>query len=86
VADRTGLENRFTDSPTNSNSSTSGNSIKNLASCLAFLSQRSPELALLVQSWETLPDAVRAGIMAMVKASSGTQTGRRPGQESSGMR
>ncbi len=40
-----------------------------LASCLAFLSAKSPDLALLVQRWDTLPDALRAGILAMVKAS-----------------
>jgi predicted ATPase len=39
-----------------------------LASCLALLTQKSPDLALLVESWDQLPDAVRAGIVAMVKA------------------
>jgi hypothetical protein len=40
-----------------------------LASCLALLAQISPDLALLVQHWEALPEAVRAGIVAMMKAS-----------------
>jgi hypothetical protein len=39
-----------------------------LASCLALLTQQSPDLALLVEPWDQLPDAVRAGIVAMVKA------------------
>jgi len=33
---------------------------------LALLSRKSPELTLLVERWDRLPDAVRAGIMAMV--------------------
>ncbi len=40
-----------------------------LARCLALLTQKSPDLALLVESWDNLPEAVRAGIVAMVKAS-----------------
>jgi hypothetical protein len=39
-----------------------------LAFCLAHLTQKAPDLALLVESWDALPDAVRAGIVAMVKA------------------
>jgi hypothetical protein len=41
-----------------------------LASCLALLARKSPDLALLVERWDTLPEAVRAGIVAMVKAAS----------------
>jgi hypothetical protein len=44
-----------------------------LASCLAFLSQKSPDLALLLERWDALPEAVRAGIVAMVRA---TELGR----------
>jgi hypothetical protein len=40
-----------------------------LASCLALLAKKSPDLALLVERWDGLPEAVRAGIVAMVKAS-----------------
>jgi hypothetical protein len=36
---------------------------------LALLAQKSPDLALLVERWDALPEAVRAGIVAMVKAS-----------------
>jgi hypothetical protein len=39
-----------------------------LASCLAFLNRKSPDLAMLVERWDALPEAVRAGIVAMVKA------------------
>jgi hypothetical protein len=41
-----------------------------LASCLALLARKSPELALLAERWDGLAEAVRAGIVAMVKASS----------------
>ena len=37
-----------------------------LASCLALLSQKSPDLALVVKRWDDLPEPVRAGIGAMV--------------------
>src|SRR5436309_2995337 len=40
-----------------------------LASCLALLAQKSTDLALVVERWDALPQAVRAGIVAMVKAS-----------------
>jgi hypothetical protein len=35
---------------------------------LAHLARKSPELALLVERWDALPEVVRAGIVAMVKA------------------
>lgn len=49
-----------------------------LASCLALLTRNSPDLVLLVERWDGLPEAVRAGIVAMVKA---TSVGRRPNDE-----
>ena len=52
-------------------SSTSANDAERLAFCLALLSQKSTDLALLVERWEVLPDALRAGIVAMVKAATG---------------
>jgi hypothetical protein len=36
---------------------------------LALLARKSPGLALLVERWDALPEAIRAGIVAMVKAS-----------------
>jgi hypothetical protein len=35
---------------------------------LALLRQKSPDLALVVERWDSLPQAVKAGILAMVKA------------------
>ena len=43
-------------------------SLSDLSSCLALLRQNSPDLALVVERWDGLPEPVRAGIMAMVKA------------------
>jgi hypothetical protein len=34
---------------------------------LALLAKKSADLALLIERWETLPEALRAGIMAMVR-------------------
>jgi hypothetical protein len=39
-----------------------------LASCLALLVQKSPDLAVVVECWDSLSEPVRAGIVAMVKA------------------
>jgi hypothetical protein len=39
-----------------------------LTFCLALLVQELPDLALIVDTWATLPEAIRAGILAMVKA------------------
>jgi hypothetical protein len=35
---------------------------------LALLQEKSPDLALVMERWDSLPAAVRAGIMAMVRA------------------
>jgi hypothetical protein len=35
------------------------------------LEAESPDLALIIEAWPRLPEAVRAGILAMVKASAG---------------
>jgi hypothetical protein len=39
-----------------------------LASCLALFAEKDPDLALVLNAWPALPDALRAGIVAMVKA------------------
>jgi hypothetical protein len=39
-----------------------------VAFCVALLSQEHADLAALVASWERLPAAVKAGIVAMVHA------------------
>jgi len=50
---------------------TSENASRDLAFCLALLTRKSPDLALLVERWDALPEALRAGIMAMVKVAHG---------------
>jgi hypothetical protein len=64
----TGFEDQSTKSPTSYVDNTSGDADKDLAFCLALLGRKSPDLALVVERWESLPEAVRAGIAAMVKA------------------
>jgi hypothetical protein len=44
-----------------------------LAFCLAFLAEKSPDLAVLVERWDKLPAAVRAGIVAMVRTTEAAQ-------------
>jgi hypothetical protein len=39
-----------------------------LASCLALLAEKSPELACVVEAWPTLPDHIRKAIIALVEA------------------
>jgi hypothetical protein len=37
--------------------------------------QTDPDLALVIERWEALPDAIRAAILALVKAASGRGDG-----------
>jgi hypothetical protein len=37
---------------------------------LALFARKSPDLALIFENWESLPKAVQAGIVAMVRAAS----------------
>ena len=53
-------------SPAETGSSDNVNSV--LASCLAIIRETSPDLATIVAAWHTLPEAVRVGILAMVRA------------------
>jgi hypothetical protein len=39
-----------------------------LADCLALLHRQSPDLAAVIDAWPRLPDAIRQGIVAMVRA------------------
>jgi hypothetical protein len=39
-----------------------------LASCLALLRAKSPDLAELVEHWEVLPERIRAAMMALVRS------------------
>jgi hypothetical protein len=38
---------------------------------VALLARESPDLALVVERWPALPEAVRAGILALVRAGAG---------------
>ncbi len=38
-----------------------------LASCLAFISSKCPDLASVIDAWPELPEAIRAAILAMVQ-------------------
>jgi hypothetical protein len=40
--------------------------------------QSDPDLTLVIERWEALPDAIRAGIVAMVRAASPRSSNRRP--------
>ena len=46
-----------------------------LTDVLTELGGENPELACVVRNWASLPDAVRAGIVAMVEASGAVATG-----------
>jgi len=43
------------------------------ASCEAFLCGHRPDLAEVVDAWDKLPEAIRTGIMAMVRVSGGEE-------------
>jgi hypothetical protein len=52
----------------NANAITTFDAPKNaLAFCWALLEQESPDLALIVEAWGTLPPALKVGIVAMVR-------------------
>ena len=62
-----GLANRLESDVSDCNSTTYESVEENLAFYLALLSEKSPDLALIVDSWEALSEPVRAGIITMVK-------------------
>jgi len=39
-----------------------------VADCVAFLENEAPDLALVMRSWSAMPDALKAGIVAMARA------------------
>jgi hypothetical protein len=53
------------------NSSIPDNRQNVLSDCLALFSSADPRLAQLIEGWAELPEPVRAGIVAMVKAACG---------------
>ena len=50
------------------NKEVKGRSDADLSSCLSFLRRYQPDLAAVAEGWETLPAAMKAGILAMVRA------------------
>ncbi len=69
MADCTGLENRCAPVVSSCNSETSNNGESDWALCLALLARKAPDLALVIQRWSSLPEAVQTGILAMIRAS-----------------
>ena len=63
-----GLANRYPEHLTDNDATTCGSDAKNSADYLALLKRESPDLALLLERWDTLPEAIRTGIMAMIRA------------------
>ena len=63
-----GFAIRSSESVSNHDTKTSNDDEKDLAFCLALLRRKSPDLALLAERWDALPEALRAGIMAMIRA------------------
>ena len=63
-----GFASRPADSVTTETADTCDGPRECLASCLADSLKSDPDLASVVASWRTLPHAVRAGILAMVRA------------------
>ena len=69
MADCDGFENRDDKATTPTNKELTENPESVSASCSAFSAPDDPELRSIVDHWHDLPDAIRAGIVAMVKAS-----------------
>ena len=44
-----------------------------LTAYLTLLASESPDLAAVVEAWDRLPEAVKVGILAMVKAAAGSK-------------
>ncbi len=63
-----GLGNRQVAAATDDSAMGCDDQEKRLAFCLAFLTEKMPDLAAVVKAWPTLPAAIKAGIRAMVEA------------------
>ena len=63
-----GLQNRCPDDVTPENADTCESCPARVASGVAFLVESDPDFALVADRWPTLPEALRAGIVAMIRA------------------
>ena len=66
-----GLKVRAPDSTNTDGQRQYGNDEKRLAECLAFLAEKVPDLAAVIDAWPALPEAIKKGILAMVRAGTG---------------
>ena len=64
-----GLKGRCTKSGSDDEASTYDDPTNRLGVLLGVLAELEPELAVVMQAWPTLPEAIRSGILAMVQAS-----------------
>ena len=72
AAEGAGLENRPGSDPNDGKSHDLDPSPETvLARCLALFERERPELAQIVRTWDTLPEPVRAGMVAMVQSTEG---------------
>jgi hypothetical protein len=69
VAEGDGLLNRQTPNSSGEFQKTYGHGVNHLSPDLSLNVTNHPELAQLIKTWPTLPEALRAGIVAMVNAS-----------------
>jgi len=53
------------------NKAVTANPDESVASCVPFLREKAPDLAEVVEAWDHLPEAIKAGILAMVQALGG---------------
>lgn len=82
MAQGAGLENRCEPTPANASKDNPHNSLDDngcthpnsvLASCLALLEREQPDLAAVVRAWPTLPEPIRAGLVALVRSAVGAK-------------
>ena len=68
-----GLANRPCPNATSEQTNTSATTDYSLSPDLSLNVTNHPELANLIRAWPTVPEALRAGILAMVKSAQSTQ-------------
>ena len=69
---KTGTVSDYTASQTTPDKTFSDSRGNDAPGALAFLAPESPDLAAAIDAWPTLSEAVKAGVVAMVKAASET--------------